>query len=108
MRYNAGKRSYTRSRPFEGVIPNMERRFKETDSAWLKEDLGRYQNTTECEVCHGQRLKPAALAVKINRPDISQVCDFSILEANQCCAELDQHLTAKQRDIAQRILKEIN
>src|SRR5690242_15493296 len=61
MRYDDGQKSYTTTRPFEGVIPNMERRFKETDSAWLKEELGRYQNTTECEVCHGRRLKPEPL-----------------------------------------------
>src|SRR6185312_2927012 len=108
MRYDDGQKSYTTTRPFEGVIPNMERRFKETDSAWLKEELGRYQNTTECEVCHGKRLKPEALAVKINKLDISQICDYSILEAGEWFAALGKHLTAKQRDIAQRILKEIN
>jgi excinuclease ABC subunit A len=108
MRYDDGTKAYTTTRPFEGVIPNMERRFKETDSAWLKEDLGRYQNTTECEVCHGKRLKPEALAVKINKLDISEVCDFSILKAVDWFIDLDKHLTSKQRDIAQRILKEIN
>jgi excinuclease ABC subunit A len=108
MRYDDGQKSYSTTRPFEGVIPNMERRFKETDSAWLKEDLGRYQNTTECEVCHGRRLKPEALAVKINKLDISQVCDFSILDASAWFGALDEHLTPKQHDIAQRILKEIN
>ncbi len=108
MRYDDGQKSYSTSRPFEGVIPNMERRFKETDSAWLKEELGRYQNTTECEVCLGKRLKPEALAVKINQLDISQVCDFSILDAATWFGDLDRHLTPKQHDIAQRILKEIN
>jgi excinuclease ABC subunit A len=108
MRYDDGQKSYSTTRPFEGVIPNMERRFKETDSAWLKEELGRYQNTTECEVCHGRRLKPEALAVKINKLDISQVCDFSILDASAWFGALDEHLTPKQHDIAQRILKEIN
>jgi excinuclease ABC subunit A len=108
MKYDDGLRAYTTTRPFEGVIPNMERRWKETDSAWLKEDLGRYQNTTECEVCHGKRLKPEALAVKIRKLDISEVADLSILAAVEWFGELDQHLTAKQRDIAQRILKEIN
>ena len=108
MRYDDGTKAYTTSRPFEGVIPNMERRFKETDSAWLKEELGRYQNTTECETCHGRRLKPEALAVKINKLDISQVCDFSILDACEWFGALPKTLTAKQRDIAQRILKEIN
>jgi excinuclease ABC subunit A len=108
MKYDDGLRAYTTTRPFEGVIPNMERRWKETDSAWLKEELGRYQNTTECEACHGKRLKPEALAVKIRKLDISEVADLSILAAVDWFGELDQHLTQKQRDIAQRILKEIN
>ncbi len=108
MKYDDGLRSYTTTRPFEGVIPNMERRWKETDSAWLKEELGRFQNTTECESCHGKRLKPEALAVKIRGLDISEVADMSIAAAADWFGGLDRHLTAKQRDIAQRILKEIN
>ena len=80
MRYDDGLRAYTTTRPFEGVIPNMERRWKETDSAWLKEELGRYQNTTECEACHGKRLKPEALAVKIRGLDIAEVAELSIAE----------------------------
>jgi len=108
MKYDDGLRAYTTKRPFEGVIPNMERRWKETDSAWLKEELGRYQNTRECETCHGRRLKPEALAVKIRQRDISEVSDFSILEAAEWFGSLDRHLSAKHREIAQRILKEIN
>ncbi|HVM79586.1 MAG TPA: excinuclease ABC subunit UvrA [Stellaceae bacterium] len=108
MKYDDGLRAYTTKRPFEGVIPNMERRWKETDSAWLKEELGRYQNTRECETCHGRRLKPEALAVKIQRRDISEVSDLSILEAAEWFGSLDRHLSAKHREIAQRILKEIN
>jgi excinuclease ABC subunit A len=108
MKYDDGVRAYTTTRPFEGVIPNMERRWKETDSAWLKEELGRYQNTTECESCHGKRLKPEALAVKIRSLDISAVADLSIAAAAEWFGELNQHLTPKQQDIAERILKEIN
>jgi excinuclease ABC subunit A len=108
MKYDDGVRAYTTTRPFEGVIPNMERRWKETDSAWLKEELGRYQNTTECEACHGKRLKPEALAVKIRALNISEVAEFSISTAAHWFGELDRHLSAKQRDIAERILKEIN
>jgi excinuclease ABC subunit A len=108
MKYDDGLRAYTTSRPFEGVIPNMERRWKETDSAWLKEELGRFQNTTECETCRGKRLKPEALAVKIRKLDISEVAEFSILDAARWFGELAEHLTQKQRDIAERILKEIN
>src|SRR5690348_14167196 len=108
MKYDDGLRSYTTTRPFEGVIPNMERRWKETDSAWLKEELGRFQNTRECEACHGKRLKPEALAVKVRGLDISEVAEFSISAAAAWFGALEAHLTPKQRDIAQRILKEIN
>jgi excinuclease ABC subunit A len=108
MKYDDGVRAYTTTRPFEGVIPNMERRWKETDSAWVKEELGRFQNTTECEACHGKRLKPEALAVKIRGLNISEVAEFSISAAAGWFGTLEEHLTPKQRDIAQRILKEIN
>jgi len=108
MKYDDGVKAYSTSRPFEGVIPNMERRWRETDSAWLKEELGRYQSEAPCETCKGRRLKPEALAVKIDGRDISQISEFSILEAAEWFAALDRKLTQKQREIAQRILKEIN
>jgi len=108
MKYDDGLRAYTTRRPFEGVIPNMERRWKETDSSWLKEELGRYQNTTECETCRGKRLKPEALAVKIRGLNISEVAEFSITEAGDWFGSLAQHLTRKHREIAERVLKEIN
>jgi excinuclease ABC subunit A len=62
--YDDGARKYETTKVFEGVIPNMERPFKETDSAWVREELGRYQAETPCEVCHGKRLKPESLAVR--------------------------------------------
>ncbi len=108
MRYEDGVRSYVNERPFEGVIPNMERRFRETDSSWVREDLSRFQVTAPCGVCQGARLKPEALAVKLRGLDISQVCAFSISEARHWFAELDQHLKPKDREIARRILREIN
>ena len=107
MQYDDGMRSYRTTKPFEGVIPNMERRFRETDSSWVREELWRYQNNSPCEVCKGRRLKPEALAVKIAELDISQVADFSIAQAASWFRDLDNKLTTKQRDIAQRILKEI-
>ena len=107
MKYDDGRRAYTTTRPFEGVIPNMDRRYRETDSAWVREELGRYHNTTECETCHGRRLKPEALAVKIDKHDISQVSEFSISEASRWFGGLEDKLTDKQNDIARRILKEI-
>ncbi len=107
MQYDDGMRNYRTTKPFEGVIPNMQRRFRETDSSWVREELSRYQNNSPCEVCQGRRLKPEALAVKIAKLDISQVADFSIAQAGAWFRGLDAKLTTKQRDIAQRILKEI-
>jgi excinuclease ABC subunit A len=107
MQYDDGLRSYKTTKPFEGVIPNMERRFRETDSSWVREELARYQNNSPCEVCKGKRLKPEALAVKIAGLDISQVADLSIAQAVAWFRALDRKLTAKQLEIAQRILKEI-
>src|SRR5438105_4484527 len=108
MTYDDGLRKYTTDRPFEGVLPNMERRFRETDSAWVKEELGRYQSAKTCEVCGGDRLKPEALAVKIAGKHISEVAAMSIAEAGTWFSGISGELTLSQREIAQRILKEIN
>ncbi|HXQ67157.1 MAG TPA: excinuclease ABC subunit UvrA [Alphaproteobacteria bacterium] len=108
MRYDDGLRSYQTTKPFEGVVPNLERRWKETDSAWVREELERFQTTTECDVCKGDRLKPEALAVKIRKLHISELCDLSIAQAVGWFAELPRHLSAKHNEIAARILKEIN
>src|SRR5216684_2209023 len=108
MRYNDGLRSYTTNRPFEGVVTNMERRYRETDSAWVREELGRYQSAKTCEVCHGARLKPEALAVKIGGKTISEVAELSISAAAEWFAGLSATLSPKHREIAARILKEIN
>jgi excinuclease ABC subunit A len=86
----------------------MDRRFRETDSSWVREELGRFQSTSPCEACGGQRLKPEALAVKIDKLNIAQVTDMSIAQAGEWFGGLNKKLTAKQRDIAYRILKEIN
>ena len=108
MTYDDGLRKYTTERPFEGVLPNMERRFRETDSAWVKEELGRYQSARTCEVCQGDRLKPEALAVKIAGRNISEVARLAIADALAWFSGLDAELTPSQREIAQRILREIN
>ncbi len=108
MSYDDGVRSYSTKRPFEGVVPNMSRRWKETDSSWVREELGRYQNTTHCEDCGGFRLKPEALAVKINDLHVGQVAEMSIREAGLWFSSLSKHLNDKQQEIAERILKEIN
>ncbi|MFO1084617.1 MAG: excinuclease ABC subunit UvrA [Reyranellaceae bacterium] len=108
MRYDDGIRQYQTTKPFEGVIPNLDRRWKETDSSWVREELERFQHEAKCETCGGARLKPEALAVKIGGLNISQVTEFAIGEAVQWFLALDPKLTAKQREIAARILKEIN
>jgi excinuclease ABC subunit A len=108
MTYDDGLRQYSTDRPFEGVLPNMERRYRETDSAWVREELGRYQNDKTCEVCNGARLKPEALAVKIAGKHISEAAALSISAAVQWFAGIEATLTPSQREIAERILKEIN
>jgi excinuclease ABC subunit A len=108
LAYDDGMRSYTVKKPFEGVIPNMERRWKETDSQWVREEFERYQSVAPCEHCNGFRLKPEALAVKIAGLHIGQVTDQSILHARDWFLALNKQLNAKQREIAARILKEIN
>src|SRR5260370_13615000 len=108
MTYDDGLRKYTTERRFEGVSQNMERRFRETDSAWVEEELGRYQSDKTCAVCSGDRLKPEALAVKIAGKHISEVAALSIAEAGAWFSGISAELTPSQREIAQRILKEIN
>ncbi|HTR87253.1 MAG TPA: excinuclease ABC subunit UvrA [Reyranella sp.] len=108
MRYDDGIRQYQTTKPFEGVIPNLDRRWKETDSSWVREDLERFQHEARCEVCNGARLKPEALAVKIAGLNVSQVTEFSIGDAVKWFLELNPKLTKKQQEIAARILKEIN
>ena len=105
--YDDGARRYETKKTFEGVIPNLDRRWRETDSPQLEEELERYQDTSPCEHCKGYRLKPEALAVKIAGLHISQVCEQSIRNADTWFRELDKKLTKKQLEIAARILKEI-
>ncbi|MBW8308391.1 MAG: excinuclease ABC subunit UvrA [Candidatus Paracaedibacteraceae bacterium] len=106
MIFDDGVRRFKTSKPFEGVIPNLERRWKETESDWMREELSKYQTTVPCKSCKGYRLKPEALCVKINNKTIGQVTELSIEEAADWFMQLS--LTPKQQDIAHRILKEIN
>lgn len=105
--YDDGMRTYKTNKPFEGVITNIERRWKETDSSWVREELGRYQSDHPCEACNGFRLKPQALAVKIAGLHTGEVSRMSIREAGVWFEALPEKLTAKQNEIATRILKEI-
>ncbi len=106
--YDDGLRRYETTKPFEGVIPNLERRWKETDSQWVREELGRYQSEAPCPVCEGRRLKPEALAVKVDALDIAAASVFSIRAARDWFGALNAKLKKKDQEIAARILKEIN
>jgi excinuclease ABC subunit A len=105
--YDDGVRRYQTEKPFEGVITNIERRWRETESNWVREELERYQSDQPCEACTGYRLKPQALAVKIAGLHIGEVTDMSIREAHEWFGALPGKLTSKQNEIAERILKEI-
>ena len=102
-----GKKKYDVSKPFEGVIGNLNRRLLQTESAWMREELNKYQSAAPCEVCGGARLKPEALAVKIAMKDISYATHLSVVDALQFFTDMPQHLGDQQNAIAERILKEI-
>ena len=103
-----GRKTYTVDKAFEGVIGNLNRRFGQTDSAWMKEELGKFQTAQPCETCEGKRLKPEALCVKVAESDISTVTHFSVADALAWFSGLEERLTDQQRQIAKAILKEIN
>ncbi|HEX4096233.1 MAG TPA: excinuclease ABC subunit UvrA, partial [Caulobacteraceae bacterium] len=105
--YDDGARRYRVAKPFEGVIPNMDRRWRETDSSWVREELGRYQSEIPCEACHGLRLKPEALAVRVGGRNIGVVSTLSIRAARDWFESLEGELSDKQLEIGRRILKEI-
>ncbi|MEM8870860.1 MAG: excinuclease ABC subunit UvrA [Pseudomonadota bacterium] len=107
FRYDEGGRIYEVSRPFEGVIPNMERRYRETDSNWVREEFERFQNNRHCGACDGYRLRPEALAVKIGGKHVGQVVEMSIKEALHWIEGVPACLTDQKNEIARAILKEI-
>ena len=107
FRYDEGGRIYQVSRVFEGVIPNMERRYRETDSSWVREEFENYQNNRPCRTCDGYRLRQEALAVKIAGLHVGQVVEMSIKEALEWCASVPDSLSKQKNEIAAAILKEI-
>jgi len=107
IRYEDGRRSWEVEKPFEGVIRNLERRLTSTESQQAKDDLGRYQSARPCEVCHGARLKPEALSVKVGGADISSITRLSVRDALPWFRALPERLTDKQNQIGGKILKEI-
>ena len=107
FRYDEGGRVYEVTRVFEGVIPNMERRYRETDSNWIREEFERYQNNRHCGTCEGNRLRAEALAVKIAGLHAGDVVKMSIRDAADWCDTVPEHLSAQKNEIAKAILKEI-
>ncbi|MCB1384842.1 MAG: excinuclease ABC subunit A, partial [Nitratireductor sp.] len=105
--YDDGMRTYKTKKPFEGVIGNLERRWRETDSAWMREEIEKFMSSSPCQSCGGYRLKPESLAVKIDGHHIGEVTEQSIRNANRWADELPGKLSDKQNEIAGRILKEI-
>ena len=106
--YEDGLRSYDVVKPFEGVIGNLERRYHETESEWAREDISRYMTASPCGVCEGTRLRPEALAVKIEGCHISQLTALSVRAAQEWFGALAGKLDSKRREIAKRILKELS
>ena len=107
MAYDDGLRAYEVKKPFEGVINNLERRYRETESDWAREEIGRFMSAKPCAACKGYRLKPEALAVKIDGKHISEVTELSIKAAVEWVKALPSHLDKKRNEIAFRILKEM-
>jgi excinuclease ABC subunit A len=105
--YDDGLRGYQTKKPFEGVITNLERRYKETESEWAREELAKYFTDVPCTDCKGYRLKPEALCVKIDGLHVGQVSEMSIRKASEWYAALPAKLSKKQAEIAVRVLKEI-
>ena len=107
FRYDEGGRVYQVKRAFEGVIPNMERRYRETDSNWVREEFEQYQNNRSCGACGGHRLREEALAVKIAGCHIGDVVKMSIKEALAWIEAAPESLSAQKNEIGKAILKEI-
>ena len=108
MEFDDGIRSYRTTKPFEGVIPNLSRRYRETDSSWVRDELEKFRGNQPCNSCNGKRLKNEALAVKVDNADISDIARLSIADARQWFDDLGDKLTGQDSEIAARILKEIN
>src|SRR4030088_3090823 len=105
--YEDGVRSYDTKKPFEGVITNINRRYRRTESEWAREELGKYFSGGPCEACHGYRLKPEALCVKIGGKHIGEISELSVRHAGEWFETVPAALNTQQNEIAARILKEI-
>ena len=108
LTFKDGRKEYTVRKPFEGVIGNLNRRMLQTESAWMREELAKFQTAQPCETCHGKRLNEKALSVKIAATDIATPTKMSVADAKKWFLALPDQLNDTQRQIAQAILKEIN
>ncbi|MBC7585419.1 MAG: excinuclease ABC subunit UvrA, partial [Tardiphaga sp.] len=105
--YEDGVRAYDTKKPFEGVVTNIDRRFRETESEWAREELGKYFSDVPCDACSGYRLKPEALSVKIGGKHVGEISEMSVRKAGDWFATVPTMLNKQQNEIALRILKEI-
>lgn len=105
--YDDGVRRYTNKKPFEGVVHNIERRWRETESNWVRDELSRFQSEHNCSRCKGYRLKPEAMAVKLDGKHVGIISQYSIMQVQKWFENLPETLSDKQNEIAGRILKEI-
>jgi excinuclease ABC subunit A len=108
LTFKDGRKEYTVRKAFEGVVGNLNRRMLQTDSAWMREELNKFQTAMPCETCHGARLKPEALSVKIAGVDIATPTKMSVGDALIWFGSVEETLTNQQQQIAKAILKEIN
>ena len=106
--YDDGSRTFKTNKPFEGIINNLKRRYLETDSSWMRNEIEKYQSISNCESCHGYRLNQEALCVKINKIHIGEVTELSIKDAKKWFSSLPKKLTKKENEIAKNVIKEIN
>jgi len=107
LTYRDGVRAYDVTKPFEGVIVNLQRRYRETDSAWVREEMSRYQAEKPCTVCNGARLKPEALAVRVANKNMAEACELSIADARDWFGSVEAQLSPQRAEIARRILREV-
>ncbi len=105
--YDDGSRTFKTKKPFEGIINNLKRRYLETDSSWMRNEIEKFQSISDCESCSGYRLNDEALSVKINNMHIGQVASLSIKDAKNWFVKLEKKLNKKEKEIAKNIIKEI-
>jgi excinuclease ABC subunit A len=106
--YHDGYKTQKVTRPFEGIIPYLERKINESDTDWIVEECEKFQNITKCRACKGYRLKKESLCVKIDGLNIGQVADLTIEDAVKWFNNLDKKLNSQDQQISERVLKEIN